>query len=157
MTRIYIVVKILRHGFTRINTVIRRFGMATLKYEELSKKIIAAAYEAHNELGHGFLEKVYKNALAVELEETGVKCNLEVPLRILYHNRVVGDYVADIVADDKIIVEVKAVSKLNPVHEVQLVNYLKATGLHVGLLINFAESVQVKRRVFGYEPQDQEN
>jgi len=105
----------------------------------------------HNELGHGFLEKVYKNALAVELKESGVKCNLEVSLQVSYRGTIVGEYAADIVVDNKIIVEVKAVSKLNPVHEVQLVNYLKATGLTVGLLINFAESVQVKRRIFGYE------
>jgi len=131
--------------------------MATLRYEELSKKIIAAAYEVHNELGHGFLEKVYKNALAAELKDVGVKCNLEVPLQVSYHGTIVGEYAADIVVDNKIIVEIKAVSKLNPVHEVQLVNYLKATGLHVGLLINFSESVQVKRRVFGYESEGQEN
>ena len=125
--------------------------MATLRYEELSQKVLAAAYEVHNELGHGFLEKVYRNALALELKESGVKCNLEVPLEVSYRGTIVGEYAADIVVDNKIIVEVKAVSKLNPAHEVQLVNYLKATGLTVGLLINFAESVQVKRRVFGYD------
>lgn len=128
--------------------------MAVLKYEELSKKVIAAAYEVHNELGHGFLEKVYKNALAVELKNVGVKCNLEVPLQIAYRSEIVGEYVADIVVDGKIIVEAKAVSNLNPAHEVQLVNYLKATGLQVGLLINFGQSIQIKRRVFGYEPGD---
>src|SRR3990170_8679394 len=125
--------------------------MATLKHEELSKKIIAAAYVVHNELGYGFLEKVYKNALAVELEDAGIKCNAEVPLKVSYRGIIVGDYVADLVVDNKIIVEVKAVKKLDSVHEVQLVNYLKATGLNVGLLINFAESVKVKRRIFGYE------
>ncbi len=125
--------------------------MPTLKYEDLSKKIIAAAYEVHNELGHGFLEKVYKNALALELEDAGIKCNVEVPLKVSYHGRIVGDYVADLVVENKIIVEVKAVKKLDSVHEVQLVNYLKATGLSLGLLINFAESVQVKRRIFGYD------
>ena len=129
--------------------------MATLRYEELSKKVIAAAYEVHNELGHGFLEKVYKNALAAELKDAGVKCNLEVPLQVSYRGTIVGEYAADIVVDNKIIVEVKAVSKLNPAHEVQLVNYLKATGLTVGLLINFGESVQVKRRVCGYESPDE--
>jgi len=121
------------------------------RHSELSKNIIAAAYEVHNELGHGFLEKVYKNALAVELEDAGIKCNVEVPLKVSYHCRIVGDYVADLVVENKIIVEVKAVRKLDSVHEVQLVNYLKATGLSVGLLINFAESVQVKRRIFGYD------
>jgi len=120
-----------------------------LKHKELSERIIAAAYNVHNELGYGFLEKVYRNAIVIELEEAKIKCVVEVPLKVSYHNRTVGDYFADIVVDDKIIVEVKAVSKLEPVHEVQLVNYLKATGINVGLLINFGQSVEIKRRVFG--------
>ena len=124
--------------------------MKTLKHSELSKKIIAAAFAVHKELGYGFVEKVYKNALAIELQETGIKCAVEVPLKVLYHEKVVGDYYADMIVDEKIIVEVKAVSNLEPIHEVQLVNYLKATGLHVGLLINFGQSVKVKRRIFGF-------
>ena len=120
-----------------------------LKHKELSEKIIAAAYNVHKELGYGFLEKVYKNALAVELEEAGLKYALESPLKVLYHRKPVGDYFADVIVDNKIIVEVKAVSKLESIHEVQLVNYLKATGIEVGLLINFGQSVEVKRRVFG--------
>ena len=122
-----------------------------LKHEELSKKIIAAAHNVHNELGHGFLEKVYKNALAIELQEAGIKCALEVPMSVRYREHVVGDYIADIIVENKIIVEAKAVTELNSIHEVQLVNYLKATGIQVGLLINFGRSVQVKRRVFGYD------
>jgi GxxExxY protein len=125
--------------------------MRTLKHGELSQKIIAAAHNVHKELGQGFLEKVYKNALAIELREAGLKCDLEVPKSVLYRGLVVGDYVADMIVEGKIIVEVKVVSELNSVHEVQLVNYLKATGLQVGLLINFGQSVQVKRRVFGFD------
>lgn len=125
--------------------------MRTLKHSELSQKIIAAAHNVHNELGQGFLEKVYKNALAIELQETGIKCALEVPMSVRYHGHIVGDYVADMIVEDKIIIETKAVSELNPVHEVQLVNYLKATDVQVGLLINFGRSVTVKRRVFGYD------
>jgi len=120
------------------------------KHVELSKKIIAAAYRVHKELGHGFLEKVYKNALAIELADSGLKCDFEAPMHVLYHEKIVGDYFADIIVDDKIIVEIKAVSQLDTVHEVQLVNYLKATGITVGLLINFGQSVEIKRRVFGY-------
>jgi len=104
-----------------------------LKHGELSKKIIAAAYEVHKELGYGFVEKVYKNALAIELQEADIKCDVEVPLKVLYYEQVVGDYYADMVVDDKIVVEVKAVSEISAAHEVQLVNYLKATGLNVGL------------------------
>ena len=120
-------------------------------HKELSQKIISCAYNVHNELGQGFLEKVYKNALSIELEEAGIKHEVETPLKVLYHSKVVGEYFADMIVDNKIIVEVKAVTKLNPVHEVQLVNYLKATGINVGLLINFAKSVEVKRRVYGYD------
>lgn len=123
--------------------------MIILKHKELSEKIIAAAYKVHNELGNGFLEKVYKNALAIELGEAGIKYAVEFPLKVLYHNIAVGDYFADIIVEDKIIVELKAVSKLESAHEVQLVNYLKATGIKVGLLINFGQSVEVKRRIFG--------
>jgi len=125
--------------------------MRTLKHKELSEKIIAAAYNAHKELGYGFLEKVYKNALAVELEEAGLKYALEAPLQMAYHGQIVGDYFADIIVDDKIIVEVKAISKIDLVHEVQLVNYLKATGINIGLLINFGRSVEIKRRIYGYD------
>ncbi len=121
-----------------------------LKHRELSKRIIAAAYAVHKELGYGFVEKVYKNALAIELQEDNIKCAVEVPLKVLYHGKTVGDYFADIIVEDRMIVEAKAVSKLEPVHEVQLVNYLKATGLQIGLLINFGQSVTVTRRVFGY-------
>ena len=125
-----------------------------LKHRELSNKIITAAYAVHKELGNGFVEKVYKNALAVELQENSINCALEVPLRVLYHEKTVGDYCADMIVDNKIIVEVKAVSDLARVHEVQLVNYLKATGLQIGLLINFGESVKVKRRIFGYDVEE---
>jgi len=97
------------------------------------------------------LKKYTKNALEIELRENGVKCNSEVPLNVSYRGQVVGNYFADLVVEDKIIVEIKAVSDLVPVHEVQLVNYLKATGLHIGLLVNFGQSVKVKRRVFGYD------
>jgi len=122
-----------------------------LKHRELSKRIIAAAYAVHRELGYGFVEKVYKNALAIELQENNIKCAIEVPLKVLYHEKTVGDYFADMIVEDKIIVEAKAVSKLEPIHEVQLVNYLKATGLLIGLLINFGQSVTVKRRIFGHD------
>jgi GxxExxY protein len=130
--------------------------MGQLKYQDLSEKIIGSAYHVHKELGHGFVEKVYKNALAIELGEAGLRCSCEVPPRVLYHGKIVGEYCADLIIEDKIIVEAKAVSKLDPAHEVQLVNYLKATGLNVGLLINFGRSVEVKRRVFDAPPKTQD-
>jgi GxxExxY protein len=122
-----------------------------LKHKELSEKIIAGAYNVHKGLGYGFLEKVYKNALAIELEKAGLNYAQEVPLRVSYQGRIVGEYFADIVVDNKIIIEIKALSQIQPVHETQLVNYLKATGINVGLLINFGSSVEVKRRIYGFD------
>ncbi len=119
------------------------------RYSDLSENIIAAAYNVHNELGQGFLEKVYKNALAIELEVKGIKCKMQVPLTVKYKDRVVGEYYADIIVNEKIVLEIKAVRTLNPSHELQLVNYLKATEKNVGLLVNFGKSVEIKRRVFG--------
>lgn len=123
--------------------------MVDLKHKEITDKIIGFAYTVHNSLGQGFLEKVYKNAMAVELEEAGLQCSVEVPLNVFYKGRKIGEYFADIVVEQKIIVELKAVRKIEKTHEVQLVNYLKATGLNVGLIINFGESVEFKRKVFG--------
>ena len=123
--------------------------MVNLKHKEITDKIIGSAYNVHNTLGQGFLEKVYKNAMAVELKQAGLQCNIETPLNVFYRGNKVGEYFADIIVEQKIIVELKAVSKIEKTHEVQLVNYLKATGLNIGLIINFGESVEFKRRVFG--------
>ena len=98
-------------------------------------------------LGYGFLEKVYQNALVIELQTLGFDVEVEQPIAVQYRGEIVGNYVADIVADGKVILEIKAVTELSEIHEVQLVNYLKATGIEVGLLINFGRSVTVKRRV----------
>lgn len=119
-----------------------------MKHKELTSQIISAAYQVHNVLGYGFLEKVYQNALAIELEKRWLKAEKEKPIQISYDGHIVGDYIADIVVEDKVILELKAVKEFAEIHEVQLVNYLKATGLEVGLLINFGESVQVKRKIF---------
>ena len=118
-----------------------------LKYHNITEKIIGASYNVHNTLGHGFLEKVYQNSLAIELRSLDFKVDIEKPIKVLYNGEIVGNYFADVVVDDKVIVEIKAVKDLSDIHEVQLVNYLKATGIEVGLLINFGTSVQVKRRV----------
>jgi len=99
-------------------------------------------------LGCGFLEKVYENALAIELTKSGLKAEQQTPLQVHYEGEVVGEYFTDIIVEDKIILELKAVSHILPAHEVQLVNYLKATGIEVGLLINFAgERVEVRRKI----------
>ncbi len=119
-----------------------------MKYSKLTEKIIKAAYTVHNVMGFGFLEKVYQNALMIELRKTGLSILSEEPITVYYENEIVGEYVADIVVEGKVILELKAVKELTEIHEVQLVNYLKATGIEVGLLINFGHSVQIKRKVF---------
>ncbi len=119
-----------------------------MKYSDLTEKIINAAYKVHNVLGFGFLEKVYQNALMIELKRMGLKVSSEMPIKVYYRNEIVGEYIADIIVENKVILELKAVKDLAEIHEVQLVNYLKATGIEVGLLINFGHSVQVKRKVF---------
>ncbi len=121
--------------------------MDDLKYHQITEKIIGASYDVHNFLGSGFLEKVYQNSLAVELRSLAFKVDVEKPIKVAYKGEIVGNYFTDIMVDEKVIVEVKAIKDLSTIHEVQLVNYLKATGIEVGLLINFGNSVQIKRRV----------
>ena len=121
--------------------------MNDLKHHQITEKIIGAAYNVHNLLGSGFLEKVYQNSLAIELRSLAFKVDVEKPIEVLYKGEIVGNYFADVVVDEKVIVEIKAIKELSTIHEVQLVNYLKATGIEVGLLINFGTSVKVKRRV----------
>ncbi|MBC8377631.1 MAG: GxxExxY protein [Planctomycetes bacterium] len=116
-------------------------------HKELTDRIIGCSFKVHNELGTGFLEKVYRNALAVELKEAAVPFEQEYPLSVSYRGHIVDEYVPDLIVDQKVIVELKAVSMLSKPHEVQLVNYLKVTGLQVGLLINFGKSVEVKRKI----------
>jgi len=118
------------------------------KHTDVTEKIIGAAYEVHNVLGFGFLEKVYENALAIELKEQGLSVRQQQPVQVFYKGHLVGDYVADLILEDKVIVELKAVKLLDKVHEVQLVNYLKATRIEVGLLLNFGSSVKVTRKAF---------
>jgi GxxExxY protein len=119
-----------------------------MKYSNLTEKIIKAAYTVHNVLGFGFLEKIYQNALIIELRKMGLNVFSEEPITVYYENEIVGQYVADIIVEKKVILELKAVKDLAIIHEVQLVNYLKATSIEVGLLINFGHSVQIKRKVF---------
>jgi len=119
-----------------------------MKYSDLTEKIIKAAYTVHNVLGFGFLEKVYQNALIIELRKMGLNVLKEKPITVYYENEMVGEYIADVIVEDKVVLELKAIKELAEIHEVQLVNYLKATGIEVGLLINFGHSVQVKRKVF---------
>ena len=119
-----------------------------MKDEQLTEKIIGCAYKVHGSLGPGFLEKVYENALIIELNELAMDIERQVPLVVYYQNQVVGEYCADLLIENKVLIELKAVQKLGKEHEVQLVNYLTATKIDIGLLINFGGvSVEVKRRL----------
>jgi len=119
-----------------------------MQHDEITQKIIGAAYEVYNQLGFGFLESVYERSLAIELRSRGLSGSLQQSVSVRYKGEVVGEYVADLVVEGKVIVELKSVRSIVQSHEIQLVNYLAATGIDVGLLINFGESkVEVRRKV----------
>jgi len=119
-----------------------------VKGKELTEKIIGIFYKVFNALGYGFLEKVYENAMIIELERERVPVISQSPIKVSYEGKVVGEYFADMLVDGKVIVEIKAGQSLAPEHEAQLLNYLKATDAEVGLLLNFGPRPQVKRKVF---------
>jgi GxxExxY protein len=115
--------------------------------DSLSEKIIGAAFRVHNELGFGFLESVYEKSLSIEFEAAGVPHETQAAIRVYYNKQVVGEFVCDLLVDNRLIVELKSASALAKAHEVQLVNYLVATKIDVGLLINFGPNkVEVKRK-----------
>ena len=119
---------------------------------ELSDIVIGCAYRVHNELGEGFLEKVYENALLIELKEAGLAARQQVPISVIYRGRPVGEYFADLPVESKLVLEIKAIQQLLKEHEVQLVHYLTATGIEDGLLINFGHSVEIKHKYRTFRP-----
>ncbi|AQQ72006.1 GxxExxY protein [Limihaloglobus sulfuriphilus] len=121
-----------------------------MNIDKLTEKIIGCAFLVHKTLGSGFLEKVYENAMRVELQRSGCSVTQQAPLSVYYGNQIVGEYLADLIVNDLVIVEIKAIRALAKEHEVQLVNYLNATCINDGLLINFGNSVQVKRKFKNY-------
>jgi GxxExxY protein len=118
------------------------------KYTELTEKLIQIFYKVYNTLGYGFLEKVYENAFLVELKKAGIIAIPQSPIRVSYEGEVVGEYFADILVDNRIILEIKAVKNLLVEHEAQLLNYLKATDIEVGLLLNFGVQPEFRRKAF---------
>jgi len=122
-----------------------------LNHKELTEQIIGCAYRVHRTLGTGFLEKVYENAMILELRKLGLNVAQQVPLAVYYEGQQVGEYFADLLIEDVIVCELKANENLSKQHEVQLVNYLAASRKDVGLLINFGSSVTVKRKVREYQ------
>ena len=127
-----------------------------MKISDITYAINGAVFEVNSILGPGFLEKVYENALLVEFNKRGLKAKNQVPIKVSYRGEVVGDYVADLIVEDKVIVELKTVENLDRSHDAQLLNYLKATGHHVGLLVNFKhKKADIKRLVLDL-PEGQE-
>ncbi len=119
-----------------------------MEYRDLTEKIIGCAYRVYNTMGFGFLESVYEKCLLMELLKEGLNAESQKPITVHYENEVVGEFVADIIVEDTIILELKSVRHIAQAHEVQLVNYLVATGKQVGLILNFGErKVEVKRKI----------
>ena len=124
---------------------------------ELTYAINGAIFEVNKILGPGFLEKIYENALLVELKSRGIKAESQVPIKVTYKDALVGDYIADLLVEDRVIIELKTVEKLEKIHEAQLLNYLKATGKQVGLLVNFKnKKADIKRLVLDLAEQNPE-
>jgi GxxExxY protein len=125
-----------------------------MRDDDLTQTIIGCAYKVHNALGPGFLEKVYENSLRIELEKLGLKVKQREPINVIYDGHIVGEYYADLWVDERVVIELKAAQTIVTRHEVQLVNYLAATGIDCGLLLNFGRSVQVKRKFREYKPKE---
>ncbi|MBI5774893.1 MAG: GxxExxY protein [Verrucomicrobia bacterium] len=124
-------------------------GAKDFSLQPVTQQLIGAAFEVHNVLGYGFLERVYQRAMQVELEARGVKVELEPKIKVQFKGVIVGDYAADLLVEEKIIVELKTDPIYQAVHEAQLLNELRGTGIKVGYLINFGrERVEHKRMVF---------
>ncbi|GAB2827469.1 GxxExxY protein [Ferruginibacter profundus] len=119
-----------------------------MKHEEITEKIIKAFYKVYNTLGYGFLERVYENAMFIELTAMGFKVEKQKKILVYYFGNIVGDYNADLIVEEMVTVELKANEILVGENENQLINYLKATSIEVGLLLNFGKKPQVKRKIF---------
>ncbi|MDP2924390.1 MAG: GxxExxY protein, partial [Candidatus Omnitrophota bacterium] len=117
------------------------------KHKDITGKILKAAFEVHNTLGCGFLEKVYQRALIYELQQEGLKLEIQKAIRIIYKGQDIGVYIADIIAEDKIIIELKVVDYLTVIHKAQALNYLRASGKEVALILNFAKPKLEYKRV----------
>ena len=123
-------------------------GSENRLHSDLTYRIIGCVQRVHRILGAGFLEQVYQNALLIELQEAGLEVTAQAPIEVLYREQVVGIYRADLLVNGLVILELKAVENLVEAHEVQLVNYLRATDIEVGLLVNFGEKLDIRRRIF---------
>ena len=119
-----------------------------LLYSKETDIIIHSFYKVYNTLGYGFLEKVYENSLLLELQKNNLTVKQQYPINVFYYDKVVGEYFADLLVNDKIILELKTAKKISQENEFQLINYLKATGFEIGLLLNFGEKAEFVRKIF---------
>ena len=119
-----------------------------MKHKELTEEIIKIFYKVYNTLGYGFLEKIYENAMMIEFRKAVIPAVSQSPIKVAYGDEIIGEYFADILVDGKVIIEIKAVKNLIVDHEAQVLNYLKATNVEVGLLLNFGPEPEIKRKVF---------
>ena len=122
--------------------------MMAYKHEDLTRRVIEIFYRVYNTLGYGFLEKVYENALVIEFRNSGLEAKPQAPIKVVYDQQIIGEYFVDILVEDCVIVEIKAVRFLVKEHEAQLLNYLKASQMEVGLIFNFGPKPEIKRKVF---------
>ncbi len=119
-----------------------------MKHENVTEQIIAAFYKVYNVLGYGFLEKVYQGAMAIELRKHGLSIKPLQKIDVFYDGICVGEYIADYLVEDCVVIELKAADAIAPAHEAQLINYLKATNIDVGLVLNFGPKPQFRRKVY---------
>jgi GxxExxY protein len=128
-----------------------------LKLKGTTEIIIKAFYEVYNELGFGFLEKVYQKALLMELQHLGLSCESQKKIKVFYKGVEIGEYFPDIIVDDSVVLELKAMESIAPEHEYQLINYLKSTEIEIGLLLNFGKRPEFRRKVFANERKRKNN
>jgi GxxExxY protein len=127
-----------------------------MEHKELTEKIIGCAYRVYNKMGFGFLESVYEKCLMIELKKEGLIVESQVPIKVMYDGEIVGEFIADILVEDTVILELKSVKHIVRAHEIQVVNYLTATQKEIGLILNFSETkVEVKRKVRDLRKLDQ--
>ena len=119
-----------------------------MKHEGLTERTIKIFYKVYNKLGYGFLEKIYENAMMIEFEREGIPAASQFAIKVFYEDKIIGEYFADILVDNKVIIEIKAARNLASENEAQLLNYLKATDIEVGLLLNFGPKPEIKRKVY---------
>jgi GxxExxY protein len=122
--------------------------MTEYLHQDLTEKIIKCFFEVYNQLGYGFLERVYEHSLTLELRRSNLHVQNQVPVKVYYKTDIVGEYFADIVVNDLVILELKAAETLCEEHEAQLINYLRSTNKEVGLLLNFGKRPEIRRRIF---------